>query len=57
MAKVKKGLIVLIMCSTAVTKIVNTFGVEQILLDVMHNYSLQLMNKTGILLQIIFYYY
>ena len=49
-AKVQKGLILLRMHSTAVTKIVNKFDLGQILPDVKHDYSLQLMNKTGVLL-------
>ena len=51
--KVQKGLIVLVLPSTAITKIVNTFDLREILLDVKHDYSLQLMNKTGVMLQII----
>ena len=51
--KVQKGLIVLVLPSTAITKIVNTFDLREILLDVKHDYSLQLMNKMGVMLQII----
>ena len=52
-ATVQKGLTVLVLPSTAVTKIVNTFDLEQILLDVKHDYSQQLLNETGVILQII----
>ena len=52
-AKVQKGIIVLVLPSTAITKIVTTFDLEQILLDVKHDCSLHLMNKTGVTLQII----
>ena len=52
-ATVQKGLTVLVLPSTAVTKIVNTFDLGQILLDVKHDYSQQLVNETGVILQII----
>ena len=52
-AKNQNSLTVLVLPSTAVTKIVNTFDLGQILLDVKHDYSLQLMNKTSVLLRII----
>ena len=48
-----KDLVVHLLSSTAVTKIVNTFELGPILLDVNHDYSLQLMSKTGVMLQII----
>ena len=45
-AKVQKGLVVLVLPSTAVTKIVNTFDIEQVLLDGKNDYSLQLSSWT-----------
>ena len=48
-----KGLIALLLPSTAVTKTVNTFELGQTLLDVKHDHSLQLMSKIGVMLQII----
>ena len=51
--KFQKGPIVLVLANTTVTKIVNTFHLGQILLDVKHDYSLQLLNKTGLMLEII----
>ena len=52
-AKVQKSLIVLVLPSTAATKIVNTFDLGQILLDEKQDYSLQLMSETGFMIQII----
>lgn len=52
-AKVHEGFTVLVLPSTVVTKIANTFDLRQFFLDVKHDSSLQLMNKTDIILQII----
>ena len=52
-AKIQKDLIALVLPGSAITKIDNTFDLGQILLDVKHEYSLQLMNKTGVMFQII----
>ena len=53
MAKVKKSLIVLVLPSTAATKIVNAFDLGQILFDEKQGYPLQLMSETGVMIQII----
>ena len=45
-AKVQKGLVVLVLPSTAVNKIVSPFDLGEILLDVKHDYSLQLSSWT-----------
>ena len=51
--KVHEGFTVLVLPSTAVTKIANTFDLRQFVLDVKLDSSLQLMNKTDVILQII----
>ena len=51
--KVHEGFTVLVLTSTAVTKIANTFDLRQFVLDVKLDSSLQLMNKTDVILQII----